>query len=69
MDTRADNEIKAEYERSVGIGAKDYGSRAVILRDVIRRAKKLGYHTAGFHKMGRQQLYAIARELEGRCGE
>ena len=66
---KTDEEIKAEYDRINGIGSKDYGSRAVILRDVIRRAKKLGYHTAGFHKMGRQQLYAIARELEGRCGE
>ena len=62
-----DQEAKIEYDRIHGIGAKDYGCRAVILRDVRRRAKKLGYRTSGFNEMGRQQLFAIARELEGRC--
>ena len=69
MDTRTDEQIKAEYDRINGIGAKDYGSRAVILRDVKRRAKKLGYRVSGFNKMGKQQLYAIAHKLEGRCKE
>lgn len=66
---KTDEEIKAEYDRINGIGAKDYGSRAVILKDVKRRARKLGYHVSGFNKMGRQQLYAINRDLERRCGE
>lgn len=60
---------KEEYERTMGIKYEDFGSRAVIKRKVIRLAKKLGYRTTGFHKMGRQQLYAIARKLEGRCGK
>jgi hypothetical protein len=67
MDTRTDEQVKAEYDRINGIGAKDYGSKAVIKRDVIALAKKLGYKTAGFHKMGRKQLFAIERDLERRC--
>lgn len=63
-DNRTDEDVKAEYDRINGIGTKDYGSRAVIKRDVIRRAKALGYHTSGFHKMDRQQLFAIAREMD-----
>jgi hypothetical protein len=68
MDTRTDEQVKAEYERINGIGAKDYGSRSVILKDVRRMAKKLGYRTSRFGRMGRQQLFAIARDLERRCG-
>jgi len=64
-----DQQAKIEYDRMNGIGAKDYGSKAVIKRDVIALSKKLGYKTAGFHRMGRQQLFTIARELGGRCKE
>jgi hypothetical protein len=69
MDTRTDEQVKAEYDRINGIGAKDYGSRAVILRDVRARAKRKGYRTSGFSKMGRNQLFAIAQKLDGGCGE
>lgn len=57
---RTDEEVKAEYDRINGIGAKDYGSKAVIKRDVLKWAKGKGYRTAKIHEMPKAQLKAIA---------
>ena len=44
----------------MGLGQKDYGSRAVIKRDVIAYGKRKGYKTSRFHRMPKNQLRAIA---------
>jgi len=53
-----------EYNRIMGFSSIDYGSKNNIKKDVIRMAKKLGYKTAGFHKMGVRQLRAISGTLK-----
>lgn len=53
---------KAEFDSMMGVNQKDYGSRAVVKRDVLRSMKKKGYKTSAFHKMPKGQLLAIARE-------
>jgi hypothetical protein len=60
MDTRTDAEVQAEYNRMNGIGAKDYGSKAVIKRDVLKWAKRQGYRLSRIHEMPKAQLKAIA---------
>jgi len=60
MDTRTDAEVQAEYNRINGIGAKDYGSKSVIKRDVLKWAKRQGYRLSRFHEMPKTQLKAIA---------
>lgn len=44
----------------MGVDQPDYGSRAVIKRDVLRKAKAKGYKTSRFHRMPKNQLRAIA---------
>ncbi len=51
---------KAEYDKVMGLGQKDYGSRSVIKRDVLSYAKRKGYRTSRFHQMPKAQLKAIA---------
>ena len=53
---------KAEYDKMMGLGQPDYGSRAVIKRDVLKWAKRKGYRTSAFHKMPKAQLKAIANK-------
>lgn len=54
-----------EYKKMMGLDQKDYGSRAVVLRDVLTIARKKGYKTSAFHKMPKRQLIAIARKGGG----
>jgi hypothetical protein len=49
-----------EYKAMMGLDQKDYGSRAVIKRDVIAYGKKKSYKTTRFHRMPKNQLRAIA---------
>ena len=51
---------KEEYEKMLGLNQPDYGSRAVIKRDVLSFAKRKGYATSAFHTMPKAQLKAIA---------
>jgi hypothetical protein len=51
---------KEEYDKMMGVDQPDYGSRAVIKRDVLRKAKAKGYKTSRFHRMPKNQLRAIA---------
>lgn len=44
----------------MGFDQKDYGSKSVIKRDVLRWAKRQGYRTARFREMPKAQLKAIA---------
>lgn len=48
------------FKQMMGLDQKDYGSRAVIKRDVLRSAKAKGYKTSRFHRMPKNQLRAIA---------
>ena len=44
----------------MGLDQKDYGSKAVIKRDVLKWAKRKGYRTTRIHSMPKAQLKAIA---------
>lgn len=51
---------KEEHDKMMGLDQADYGSKAVIKRDVLRAAKAKGYKTSRFHRMPKNQLRAIA---------
>lgn len=53
-------QTKEEYEKMLGINQPDYGSRAVIKRDVLSYAKRKGYRLSAFHTMPKAQLKTIA---------
>ena len=51
---------REEYLKIMGLNQPDYGSRAVIKRDVLSYAKRKGYATSAFHTMPKAQLKTIA---------
>lgn len=53
-------QTREEYLKHMGIDQPDYGSKAVIKREVLKWAKRKGYRTSAFHKMPKAQLRAIA---------
>ena len=53
-------QTREEYLKMMGIDQPDYGSKAVIKRDVLRWASRKGYKKTAFHKMPKAQLKAIA---------
>lgn len=52
-----------EYKKILGLDQEDIGSRALLLRYVVKKAKKKGYHTNNFYHMPKKQLYAIHKKL------
>jgi hypothetical protein len=54
---------KEEYNTLSGLNTIDIGSRKLLLREIVKMSKKIGYHTSGFHKMKIKQLKAIYYKL------
>lgn len=52
-----------EYNRTMGINSVDIGSRNLLLKQVIKLARRVGYNTGGFHAMPKDQLKAIYYNL------
>lgn len=59
-----DEEAKSEYYKNHVGDPRDFGSKAVLLREAIANARKNAGRVAGFRRMKKKQLYAIVRNQE-----